>query len=432
MRRRSTKWLWAALALVVSGAVPTEGFGDEPDEQPARERQRARARGRQHAPAVEDARWHDPVTEAGQHARGLYLGAAFVRHNGADGVIQAVHGTRMNAVVLDLKDAEGRIHHETRVPEVMRYRTGWLGDTRALVRTLHEADIYVIARITCFADRALPADAPGRAIQHVRNHSRLWVSWGTGGTWLDPYNPENHRLVVDLAREAQELGFDEVQLDYVRFPVDDGTEFAHYPAESQEPRPEVMMRLLRAVDEAITIPLGVDVFGLSAYRRGDPSGLGQDLERWTQHVEVFTPMLYVNSMRGWRVGESGRAFNLVYDGLARLRERIGNRPVIRPFLQAFSRGADQFDANFIHDQVRAARRARADGFLFWHPGHTYSMVRRAMQASTRRLVPFPIPDPVLQARARPATPAEPRGPARRVRPRGTLSAPSQPARGGEQ
>ncbi len=404
MKRPSRAWLYAASVCALSMAVASEGRGDPPDAQLAQAPQRRQARDAHHARGSDDeddARWHDPVSALGQQPRGLYLGAAYVRRNGVEGVIEAVRTTRMNAAVLDLKDAEGRVHHDTQIPELRPHRTGWLGDTRALVTALHEADIYVIARITCFADRALPADAPARAIQHIRNHSRLWVSWGTGGTWLDPYNPENHQLVVDLAREAAELGFDEVQLDYVRFPVDDGTELAHYPAQSDEARPAVLMRMLRAVDEAISIPIGVDVFGLAAYRRGDPSGLGQDLERWTRHVEVFTPMLYVNSMRNWRRGEEDRAFHLVFDGLHRLRERIGPRPVIRPFLQAFARGADEFDAEFISDQVRAARRARADGFLFWHPGHSYSMVRRAMTGSaTRALVPFPIPERVLEARAR--------------------------------
>lgn len=398
--RRTPAWLFASAALLLSIAIASPGHGDPPGEEPARPAQRTRARARRQQAEAEAARWQDPMSELGQHARGLYLGALFVRNSGADAVIRTVQGARMNAAVLDLKDAEGRVHHDTQIPELMPYRTGYLGDTRALVRALHDAEIYTIARITCFADRSLPTAAPERAIQHIRNHRRLWVSWGTGGTWLDPYNAENHRLVVELAREAQAIGFDEVQLDYVRFPVDDGTEFAHYPAGTDEPRPAVLMRLLRGIDEAISIPVGVDVFGLAAYRRGDPSGLGQDLERWTQHVEVFTPMLYVNSMRAWRVGEEGRAYRLVYDGTNRLRERVGPRPVIRPFLQAFSRGADEFNAQFIHEQVRAARRARADGFLFWHPGHSYSMVRRAMQtAGTRSLIPFPIPERVLQSRS---------------------------------
>ncbi len=349
----------------------------------------------------------DPVTEAGQNARGLYLGAGFVRQHGPDAVVNAVRLARMNAVVLDLKDGEGRVHHDSRVAEVAELRTGWLGDAGALVRRLHDEGIYVIARIVCFADRALPERSPERAIQDARprHQGEPWVSWGTGGTWLDPYHPANHRLVVDLAREAEALGFDEIQLDYVRFPVDDGTQFARYPSETEETRTDVLMRLLRAVDLAVRVPLGVDVFGLAAYRRGDPSGLGQDLEAWTRHVEVYTPMLYVNSMRDWQRGTDDRAFRLVFDGTYRLRQRVGPRPVIRPFLQAFERGSDRFDEAFIHDQVRAVRRARADGFLFWHPGHTYGMVRRAMRGPTRSLVPFPIPDRLTRSRANAHSPA---------------------------
>ncbi len=376
----------AALLSIILSAPPTRG--DAPTS-PRRPR----------VPPRRELRFEDPISQRGQHARGLYLGANFVRQQGADGVIAAVRETQMNAVVLDLKDAEGRIHYETAIPELASHRTNYLGDARELVQTLKAADIYVIARITCFADRSLPRDLPERAIQETRpRRGTIWRSWGTGGSWLDPYNAENHRMVATLAREAQELGFDEVQLDYVRFPVDDGTQFARYPSETRESRAAVLMRLLRLVDTEISIPLGVDVFGLAAYHSGDSSGLGQDLERWTRHVEVFTPMLYVNSMRAWRTGEDNRAFHLVYDGTSRLRRRVGPRPVIRPFLQAFSRGADQFDAGFIRAQVRAAREARADGFLFWHPGYSYGMVRRAMHNSGHRLLPFPIPDRILRQR----------------------------------
>ncbi|MGE0788633.1 MAG: putative glycoside hydrolase [Sandaracinaceae bacterium] len=362
--------------------------------------------------AQTDERFVDRVSEQGQAARGLYLGASLVERHGHEAVVSAVRNAHMNAAVIDLKDAEGRVHYDTQIPELADMRTGWLGDARALTRALHEANMYAIGRIVCFADRSLPEHVPDRAIQSDRHRPRLWVSWGTGGTWLDPYNPENHRLVVELAREAEAMGFDEVQLDYVRFPVDDGVPFAHFPGQTDETHAQVLLRLLRAVDEAIHIPIGVDVFGLAAYRDGDPSRLGQDLDAWSQYVEVYTPMLYTNSMRNWRVGEENRAYALVYNGLHRLRERVGAAPVIRPFLQAFAQGAGtEYNEDYIHQQIRAARRAGADGFLFWHPGQTYGMVRRAMRGPSRSLVPFPVPP--ARSRARNGTAAPP--PRRRTR-----------------
>lgn len=388
--RGSANRLAPATALVALGTwalLPSPGQGDPSAEG---------------SPSESVDRWHDPVSEQGQRATGLYLGAAFVHHATPEQVIRALRNARMDAAVLDLKDSVGRIHHDTAVAELQAFKTGWLGDVPELIRQLHAAGMYTIARISCFADRRLPERYPDRAIQDnrpARARRGPWKSWGTGGHWLDPYNPENHQLVVALAREAQALGFDEIQLDYVRFPVDDGIRFARYPSETEETKTQVLMRLLREVDEAIRIPIGVDVFGLAAYRHGDPSGLGQDLVAWTRHVEVYTPMLYVNSMRAWRVGEPNRAYRLVREGIRRLRQRVGPRPVIRPFLQAFRQGADSFDIDFIIDQIRASQRGGADGFLFWHPGHSYGLVRNAMRtARVRRMTPFTIPSGQLSAR----------------------------------
>ena len=75
------------------------------------------------------------------------------------------------------------------------------------------------------------------------------MSWGTGGTWLDPYNRDNHAMIVELSREAEAMGFDEIQLDYVRFPVDDGTQYAAYPSEDGTPRPQLLIELLSAIED---------------------------------------------------------------------------------------------------------------------------------------------------------------------------------------
>ncbi len=201
-------------------------------------------------------------------------------------------------------------------------------------------------------------------------------------------------MIEALTKEAQDFGFDEVQLDYVRFPVDEGVQYARYPAEDGTSRPDLLIELLQRIDRALTIPVGVDVFGLSAYREGDPSGLGQDLEAWVDHVEVYSPMLYINSMRSWHRDVEDRSRFLVESGVSRLRERLGPRPVIRPFLQAFARGAghEGFNPLFIARQIIGAKRGGADGFLMWHPGARYSMFRRAMQGPARRVSPFPVED----------------------------------------
>ena len=211
----------------------------------------------------------------------------------------------------------------------------------------------------------------------------------------------NHDMIIALAREAEALGFDEIQLDYIRFPVDEGIQYARYPHERDGVRRrDMLLEFLGRVDEAVAIPLGVDVFGIQAYWAGDSSGLGQDLELWTRHVDVFTPMLYINAMRGWEVGRPDRTRRLVQIGVTRLRERLGPGPIIRPFLQAFPQGAGgTYGPGFIRDEIVGAERGGADGVLFWHPGSNYGMLQRAMHGPARSLLPFEIPASRTEARA---------------------------------
>ena len=43
-----------------------------------------------------------------------------------------------------------------------------------------------------------------------------WHDFG-GGIWLDPYNPGVAEYIAAIAGDLADKGFDEVQLDYVRF-----------------------------------------------------------------------------------------------------------------------------------------------------------------------------------------------------------------------
>ena len=68
--------------------------------------------------------------------------------------------------------------------------------------------------------------------------------------------------------------------------------------------------------------------------------------------------------------------------MSRLRGRLGPKPVIRPFLQAFERGADYFTPEFIVEQIRGALGGGGDGYLFWDPSTKYQMVHEARDAET--------------------------------------------------
>ena len=149
-------------------------------------------------------RLNDPVSEQGQHARGLYFNAPMQARLGAAGVIRSVRAAGMNAAVLDFKDGEGRVSWDTQIPSLQPQKHKFISDRPAFVRELQAAGIYVIARVVCFSDPYLPRNEPDRAIMDNRPNKAgvVWASWGHRNTWLDPYNPKNHDLVVEMAKEV--------------------------------------------------------------------------------------------------------------------------------------------------------------------------------------------------------------------------------------
>jgi hypothetical protein len=393
MRSRRIVWSVLGAACVLAAALPrphaaaTEGDAETAESAPSTAPSPS-----SEAPTggnAQPAAAPGELSPAGRAARGIYVNSFAMRRMSARSLERDLRQLRMDAVVIDVKDSNGHVAIDTRVPALraqspMRRRIRNLGPKLA---ELKAAGVYTIARVVCFADNQLPRRRPDLAVR--RQHSRApWVSAGTGGTWLDPHNEENHAILLALALEVQALGFDEIQLDYVRFPVDDATRWAVFPSEGERSRVDSLVSLLRRLDAGLRIPLSVDVFGLAAYREGDPAGLGQDLVQWAEHVEVISPMLYLNAMRSWQVGNRNRAQNLVQNGVAALRGRVGEEVVIRPYLQAFSEGADEFNPRFIAAQIRGARSGGSDGFLFWNTTSRYVM----LEQSARRIAdlhPFP-------------------------------------------
>jgi hypothetical protein len=346
----------------------------------------------------------DPLTEQGQRAHGLYINAPMQHRLGVSGIVRMLRNTGMTAAVLDLKDSDGRVVWDTQIPSLQAQKHLYFKDVPGFIAELKSAGVYTIGRVVCFNDPHLPRNEPDRAVLDDRPGKKgaVWATWGHRNPWLDPYNTRNHDLIVDIAKEVEALGLDEIQFDYIRFPVDRATRFARFPAKTDPPqnKPKVLVSMLERVDQAISIPIGTDVFGVSAFYTGDSEGLGQVPELWAKHVEVFTPMLYLDGMRSWGSRDKpGRAERLVYAGLKNLRRRLGKGPVIRPFLQAYARGSDYYNAEFIAEQIRAARNAGADGFLFWSPGSTYGMVAASMAGAGGGLLPFPL-DARLAFRAR--------------------------------
>lgn len=139
-----------------------------------------------------------------------------------EAAIAALERNHMNALVIDIKGDRSFIPFPVDIPlakEVGAQNTILVKDMRAMVAALKEKNLYLIARIVVFKDNLLATAKPEWAVRtkggaFFKDRERL--------RWVDPFRREAWDYNIALAKIAAELGFDEVQFDYVRFPDNRG------------------------------------------------------------------------------------------------------------------------------------------------------------------------------------------------------------------
>jgi hypothetical protein len=122
-----------------------------------------------------------------------------------------------NAVVFDIKDSDGSVNIPFEHPLLGKH-TVYLHDVPKFVHFLHSQNMHAIARIAIFRDERLVTEHPELAVQSKKNHQ----PWRENGklVWTDPSNPKVQDYNIALAKYVAQLGADEIQFDYVRFPAE--------------------------------------------------------------------------------------------------------------------------------------------------------------------------------------------------------------------
>ncbi len=363
--RRIRNGLLAASILLflpsVIGAAPRrKGTKDDPW------RRRYPAKTRPYTPKkYPDYGLKDTVTEAGRRARGMWLTPYWNYRVKPAKTARILKRAGMNAVVIDIKDDWGQLLYPSKIPLSRGLRRYLIKDPKAMVAAYHQHGIYVIARITTFKDSKLPLLRPDLSARIGRGGRRLFRA-GVG--WLDAYSAEVQDYLVDIARDIESFGFDEVQFDYVRFPKGRAGKHGIWMHQDKRDRATLIADFLEKVDRAIRIPISVATYGLTTLVDGDPRGLGQTLERMARHAEILSPMMYANGMTSYFKGNtiSKGVYSLIHCGLWRARQKAPE-VILRPYLQAYANSVPFYGPEFIKKQVLAAYRAGSQGFLFWNP-----------------------------------------------------------------
>lgn len=291
-------------------------------------------------------------------------------------IIDLINKTELNAVVIDIKDYSGQVFYDSALPlvEELSAADNRLGDVKALIKKLREHDIYIIARQVVFQDPLLAEKKTEWAIKSQAGG--LWRDY-KGLAWVDPTRPEVWNYNVAIAKEAIQLGFDEINFDYVRFPSDGNMNLAVYNI-GDEPKYEVMRRFYAFLSEELKSEpawISLDMFGY-VMERTDDLRIGQRLVDAVDYADYIYPMMYPSHYVWGSLGHGNPAEiprKIIEHGMQKgLPSFIGKRAKVRPWLQAFDLGAVYSDGVRIREQIDAVEKYSDAGWMLWNAGNRYS------------------------------------------------------------
>ena len=380
--------------------------------------------------------------EKSSNIKGVYMTAEVASDGGAaatrlrNSIIRLAETTEINGIVIDVKEVCGPEYNEERIKQ--------------LVNKLHAKHIWAIARIVTFKDsseiyahpewylkRAFPKAVPDQCGKkmYLREKGPDGLKTGTilwrdnkGGYWLDPASEDVRNYVANFGKKVIDLGFDELQFDYIRFPSDGDVDKAKFPVwDGKAPKFMVLKRFFASLHDSLKqykpdIILSADMFGYAAIRAGDV-GIGQRLEDIGSSFDYVSFMVYPshyysglnlpadvahnlpsvnynrNEVRVHPDVTVGRSLQVAQDFLDTLTVATssatssqivmgGNsseqseldaktKVKIRPWLEDFFHEADKaagrpYGAQKVRLQINAAERVGRHGWLLWNAANIYA------------------------------------------------------------
>ena len=297
-------------------------------------------------------------------------------------VFELLDTTEFNAVVIDAKSDYGWISYPTQVPlarEIDADRPS-ARDFQEVMDWLKERGIYTIARIVVFKDSPLAKSYPELAVK-AGNTADLWQD-REEAHWADPFMKPVWDYNIEVAIEAAQKGFDEIQFDYLRFPTQSQVGVPQFSQEVTRDNRVAAITGFLSVAKGQLDSLGVKVaartLGYTSWRKDDTL-IGHDLERLAPYLDVLCPMLYPstfsNGIPGYKMAVA-YPYEVVYESAQRAVERVSRFGcVVRPWIQDFP--DYRFDKRVygkeeIRAQMRGCFDAGCTGFMVWNPKVEYT------------------------------------------------------------
>ncbi len=341
-----------------------------------------------------------------------------------DTLIALIDQTEINSIIIDIKDYSGTISFP---PLHESWQNAWQAsgcgapDMKGLVASLHAKGIYVIGRITVFQDPFYVASHPELSVKRADGVT-VWKD-RKGLAFIDVAAKPYWDHLIELSADAYNIGFDELNFDYVRYPSDGNMQDISFPnsyateyGKDKQANLEAFFKYLNLKLDDTSLYAGynhtntgrasstpytsVDLFGMTTSNTDDLA-IGQILERAAPYFDFVAPMVYPSHYPNGFIGLSNPndyPYKVVNYAMQKgadrmvasttkvngfLHERIGTstpalykKPVyqtskLRTWIQDFDYGGD-YDATDVRNQIQASIDAGVVSYMVWAPSNKYT------------------------------------------------------------
>lgn len=315
--------------------------------------------------------------------RALYLKSGVVSN--VDAYIKIAKNSGINAFVVDIKDNTSPAYPAKAMQEysitnynkaINSYET-----YKKAIKKLKDEGFYVIGRITVFKDSYYAKDHPEDTIKDNNTNS----SYNHDGSyWPSAFKRNVWEYNVKLAIESvQEMGFNEIQFDYVRFPDRTGNlekkGVINFGNVYKEDKAQAIQQfVMYACDEIHkhNAYVSIDVFGESAHNY--VTAYGQYWAAISNVADVISGMPYPDHFSAHEYGFNEVVWTIPYKLLnlwgnnfvMKRQKEIPTPAIVRTWIQTYDTYKNPkviYDSYMIKEEIKGLYDAGLKGgFMTWN------------------------------------------------------------------
>ncbi len=318
--------------------------------------------------------------------KGIYIPSR--KMSELDSYLELARKTDINAFVIDIKDDEGYITFHTDNQKLVQMgsvkKNPPIKNINQAIAKMYEEDIYPIARIVAFKDSALGEKSSDRVIHDTKGN--IYRTPREKQVWLNPYDKRNWAYILEIAKEAANLGFKEIQLDYVRFHESMNSD--RVQLDPNKSKATVITEFINYMSEELkeyNVYVSADVFGAIITSKRDGEIVGQDYRQMVKKLDYISPMVYPSHYGKGSFGieyPDLSPYDIILGAMEASSDVIKQNPreerkaIVRPWLQDFTASwldpHQKYGKKQIQDQIKATYDAGLDEWILWNSSGRYT------------------------------------------------------------